>query len=81
MFLQNASLQVSWVLAFRCIVLRERELKKNEYLLAILRCAEAGKFELKLKANPTINVCCHTDHELNCKPTLQWFKRLSPHFA
>ena len=45
--LQCASLQILWFLAFRCMVLRETELKNNNDRLAVLRCDESQKFVLK----------------------------------
>lgn len=39
-FLQKAKLHTPWYLAFRCMTLRERELSRRSYVLALVRSAE-----------------------------------------
>ena len=41
-FLQNSALHTSWYLAFRCMVVRQRELKRSKNKLAIIRSAESN---------------------------------------
>ncbi|KAK3106295.1 hypothetical protein FSP39_017215 [Pinctada imbricata] len=42
-FLQEARLKTPWYLAFRCLTLRERELQKNNNVLAYIRSSENKK--------------------------------------
>ncbi len=39
-FLQKAALQVPWYLAFRCLTIREKQLRRNNQALGIVRSAE-----------------------------------------
>ena len=41
-FLQNAALFTPWYLAFRCITVRKRELKRHKNNIALVRCAESA---------------------------------------
>ncbi len=45
-FLQKAALQVPWYLAFRCLTVREKELKRNKQALGVVRCAEIKRVTL-----------------------------------
>ena len=45
-FLQKAILFTLWYLSFRCLVVREKELKRNKNKIAKVRSAEAGQAEM-----------------------------------
>ncbi|KAH3851362.1 hypothetical protein DPMN_093842 [Dreissena polymorpha] len=66
-FLQNSKLHVPWYLAFRCMILREKAIKKNNYTLAIVRSALTHT--VSLGPNQSINLKCSTDRELSHYPT------------
>ena len=61
-FLQRAALETPWYLAFRCLVLRDRELRKNGYQIAIIRSAEPQK--IILGPNETLTIEGITDKEV-----------------
>lgn len=67
LFLQKAALQTPWFLAFRCMVVRDRELRKNKDKLAIIRSASDQK--VLIKPNQTIHLQCVTTRELSHHPT------------
>lgn len=66
-YLQTAGLHTPWYLSFRCISIRERELKKNKDKLAIVRNAEISK--VTIHPNQSIDIKGYTDKELNYHPT------------
>ena len=66
-FLQRAGLFTPWYLCFRTIVVRDRELRKNNNRIAVIRCAETSK--VILKPNQTISVKGNTDKEMNFTST------------
>lgn len=66
-FLQKAKLHSPWYLAFRCMSVREKELKKNNYRLAILRNAESRR--ITVTPNQSVKVKCFTDNEIGHIPT------------
>ena len=45
-YLQKVDLHIPWYLSFRCLTLREKELKKNKNRIAIVRSAEKQKIIL-----------------------------------
>ena len=45
-YLQKADLHTPWYLSFRCLTLREKEIKKNKNRIAIVRSAEKQKIIL-----------------------------------
>jgi hypothetical protein len=45
-FLQKANLHTPWFLSFRCLVIREKALRRNKNCLAILRCATEQKITI-----------------------------------
>lgn len=53
-FLQQANLFTPWYLSLRCIVLRERELARNNYQLGIVKSAE--KTNIIIPANKCVTV-------------------------
>ena len=53
-FLQSANLHTPWYVAFRCLVVRERGLKKNKNRLAVIRNAEVNS--ITIPANSTVTV-------------------------
>ena len=60
--LQCAALQTPWYLAFRCLVLRDKELKKNGNRIAIIRSAELQK--IIIGPNETQTIKGLTDKEI-----------------
>ena len=66
-FLQKADLHTPWFLAFRCISVRNRELKRNKDRIAVVRSAESAN--VILGPNQSINVRGYTDRELNYPAT------------
>ena len=66
-FLQKANIHTPWYMAFRCLTIRERELRKNNYKIATVRSAEQHK--IQIGPNQSININCTTDNEINCQPT------------
>jgi hypothetical protein len=67
LYLQKASLHTPWYLAFRCIVVREKELKRNKHRVAVIRSAEQNN--IHIGPNESINISGYTDKELDYKPT------------
>ena len=61
-FLQCAALQTPWYLAFRCLVLRDRELRKNGNQIALIRSAEPQR--IILGPNETRTIKGITDKEI-----------------
>ena len=72
-FLQNAALHTCWYLAFRCMVIRERELKRNKNRLAIIRSAETQN--ITIPANSTRTIQCVTSKELEFQTTCAMFTK------
>ena len=66
-FLQKVNLHTPWYLAFRCMVVREKKLKKNKYRLAVIRSAENNI--LTIPANSSVTIHGVTAKELDHKPT------------
>ena len=66
-FLQQAKLNTPWYLSFRTITIRERELRKNNNMLAIIRCAANRK--IVINPNQSIDIAGYTDKEMNCPST------------
>jgi hypothetical protein len=66
-FLQKAGLHTSWYLSFRCLALREKELKKNKNRLAVIRNASTEK--IIINPNESIHVKGYTDKELDYSPS------------
>lgn len=70
-FLQNAALHTCWCLAFRCMVIRGRELKKYKNRLAIVRSAESKN--ITIPSNSTVTIQGVTSKELEYQPTCAMF--------
>lgn len=66
-FLQKAALHTPWYLAFRCMTLRQKELKRNKNKLAVIRSAEMGN--ITIPANSTVTIEGITSKELDYHPT------------
>ena len=66
-FLQTANLYTPWYLAFRCIVIRQKELKKNKQRLAVIRSAELDN--VSIPPNSTVTIQVITSKELDYHPT------------
>ena len=66
-FLQNAALFTPWYLAFRCITVRQRELKRHKNKLALVRCAESTC--ITIPANSTVTLKWLTCREIDHRPT------------
>lgn len=75
-FLQNAALHTCWYLAFGCMVIRERELKKNKNRLAIVRSAETQN--ISIPANSSAAIQCVTSKELEFHTTCTMFTETVP---
>lgn len=54
-FLQRAKLHTPWYLAFRCIVLREKEIAHRNNVLARIRSAEQDRITISPNSDITIN--------------------------
>ena len=66
-FLQKAKLHTPWYLSFRCLVVREKELKRNKNRLAVIRNASAEK--IIVHPNESIHIRGYTDKEIDYHPT------------
>lgn len=66
-YLQKANLHTPWYLAFRCIALRDKELKRNKDRIAIVRSAE--HCNVIIEPNASVNIKAYTDRELDHQPT------------
>ena len=66
-FLNRAKLHTPWYLSFRSMVLRERELKRNNNRLAVVKSAISHK--MQVKPNETVTIKAYTDKELPYKTT------------
>ena len=66
-FLQNSALHTSWYLAFRCLVVRQRELKRNKNCLALIRSAESK--HISIPANSSVTIKGITSKELEYNQT------------
>ncbi|MCG8035390.1 MAG: DDE-type integrase/transposase/recombinase [Candidatus Thiodiazotropha taylori] len=66
-FLQNAALYTPWFLAFRCITVRQRELRRNKNRLAVVRCAESANVTIPSNSTVTVRGVC--SKEIDHKPT------------
>ena len=54
-YLQNAALHVPWYLAFRCMSVRERELKRKKNVLGVVKCAEVNRITLQPNSSIVIS--------------------------
>ncbi|MCG7878257.1 MAG: hypothetical protein N0C90_18280, partial [Candidatus Thiodiazotropha endolucinida] len=70
-FLQNSALHTCWYLAFRCMVIRERELRKSKNRIAIIHSAESKN--ITIQANSTVTIQCITSNELDLPSTCAMF--------
>ena len=61
-FLQTTDLKTAWYSSFRCLLLREKELFKNNYKLAIVKSAEHRN--IIVPSNSTITLSGYLDKEL-----------------
>lgn len=66
-FLQVANMHTPWYLSFRCMVLREKELKKNRNCLGLVRNADLNG--TTIKPNSSIVVTGVIDKPLDYEPT------------
>ena len=66
-FLHHAELHTPWYLAFRCLVVRDKELKKNKHRLAVIKSAE--RENITVPANSTVTIKGVTSKELDYRPT------------
>lgn len=66
-FLHRAELHTPWYLAFRCLVVRDKELKKNKHRLAVIKSAE--RENISVPANSTVTIKGVTSKELDYRPT------------
>ena len=66
-YLQTANLQTPWYLSFRCLALRQCELKTHKNRIAIIRCAETSR--ITIGPNQSVNVRGSLDKKLEYSPT------------
>ena len=66
-FLQSSALHTKWYLAFICMVIRERDIKKCKTRLALIQSAESK--HITIPANNSVTIKGVTSKELNYKPT------------
>lgn len=66
-FLQRASLHTPWYLAFRCLTLQQRELRRNKDRIAIVRSAEPAM--IIIGPNQSIDIRGYIDKELYFQDT------------
>ena len=66
-FLQNSALHTSWYLALRCLIIRERELRKSKNRLAVIRSAQQNT--ITIPANSSVTIKGVTSKELEYQPT------------
>ena len=66
-YLQKARLNTPFYLAFRCLTIREKELRRNKDKLAIVRCAETSR--IRIGPNEKRDVIGYTDREIDHSPT------------
>lgn len=62
-FLQDADLHTSWFLAFRCMTLRERELRRNGHRLGIVKSAETER--ITIPPNGSVRIRGYLDRKLH----------------
>ena len=67
-FLQKSALHTSWYLAFRGIVIRERELRRKKNMLALIRSAEQKQITIPPNSSITIKgiTAKEIDHQETC---------------
>ena len=65
-FLQETALFTPWYLTFRCLLLREKELHKRSYKLAVIKCAENKR--IQIPPNRDVTIQGYTAHELPYQP-------------
>lgn len=65
-FLQTASLRTPWYLAFRCMLLRDRQLERHSNRLALVRSAESKR--ITVMPNTTITIQGFMDKKLPYLP-------------
>jgi transposase InsO family protein len=65
-FLQVAKLQTPIYLAYRCMLLRDRELEKNNNRLALVKSAEHGR--ITIMPNTEVVIRAFTDREIAYQP-------------
>ena len=62
-YLQKAKMETPWHIAFRCISIRERDLKKNNNRIGVVRSAD--RRHIILGPNESIDVTGYVDKEMN----------------
>lgn len=81
-FLQRAKLVTPWYTAFRCMSLRERELRRNKSKLGTIRSAETQR--IQIGPNQSISIRCTAikdiEHEPTCAIITDTETTLLPHF-
>jgi hypothetical protein len=65
-FLPETALFTPWYLTFRCLLLREKELHKRSYKLAMIKCAENKR--IQIPPNKDVTIQGYTAHELPYQP-------------
>ncbi len=66
-YLQTARLTTPWYLTFRAIAVREKQLKRNNDRIAIVKCGESSR--ITIGPNESKDVRGYTDREIYYQPT------------
>lgn len=66
-FLQRAKLQTPWYLCFRTMVLTDREVRKNDGRIAVVRSDVSSR--IIIKPNETVDIPAYTDRQVRCFTT------------
>ena len=66
-FLQEANLRTPWYLAFRCMLLQERQLVKKKFRLGVIKCASSQR--IIISANTEVIIPGFIDSALPYHPT------------
>ena len=66
-FLQEANLRTPWYLAFRCMLLQERQLAKKKFRLGVIKCASSQR--IIFPANTEVIIPGFIDNALPYHPT------------
>ena len=66
-FLQRAKMFNPWYTAFRCLTLREKELRRNKHRISTIRNAESHR--IQIGPNQSINIRCVAEKDIDHQPT------------
>ena len=66
-YLKKANLEKPWYLSLKCLIIRQRELKKHKNRLAVIRSAETSR--ITIGPNKSVNITGYFDKELEYSTT------------